>query len=142
MASFIRSYKVRFEDCDPAGIVFYPSYILMLHRLFEDWCAEGLGVSLGDMRQKHYGLPIINLAVKFKKASLLEETLSWSLTVRKLGKKALTLGVSVRCGDEERLAIELVIVCVDLIENGIASRKIPADILAKMEAFWVDRTII
>lgn len=140
MPSFVRRYKVRFEDCDPAGIVFYPSYILMLHRLFEDWCAEGLNLSLGNMHQMHnIGFPIVNLLVKFKKASRLEETLSWHLEVRKLGTKSLTLGVSVSCQDEERLEIELTVVCVDLIESGVASRQIPADIRARMEDFLVER---
>lgn len=137
MTSFVRPYKVRFEDCDPAGIVFYPSYILMLHRLFEDWCAEGLGISLGDMHQKHkIGFPIVNLTVKFRKASRLEEILSWSLEVRKLGNKSVTLGVSVNCQGEERLAVELIVVCVDLGESDIVSREMPTAIRVRMEGLY------
>jgi acyl-CoA thioesterase FadM len=33
MTRFSREYKVRFEDCDLAGIVFFPHYFLMLNRL-------------------------------------------------------------------------------------------------------------
>ena len=47
MARFIRTGKVRFEDCDSAGILFYPNYFLMLNRLIEDWFADALGVPWG-----------------------------------------------------------------------------------------------
>ena len=29
---------VRFGDCDPAGIVYYPRYMEMFNSLVEDWC--------------------------------------------------------------------------------------------------------
>lgn len=139
MARFVRPYKVRFEDCDSAGIVFYPKYILMLHRLFEDWCAEALGVSLGKMHHgRKIGFPIVNLQVDFKKASRLEEVLEWSLEIRKLGVKSLTVGISANCAGEERLAGEITVVSVNLVADGVASREIPADIRAGMEAFCTE----
>ena len=36
---------VRFADCDPAGIVFYPRYMEMFNALVEDWFREGLKLS-------------------------------------------------------------------------------------------------
>ena len=137
MPCFSRSYKVRFEDCDPAGIVFYPNYILMLHRFFEDWCGEGLGFSLAALHgQHHLGFPVVKLNVLFKKPSRLEDVLEWSLQVRKLGSKSLTLGVGVACGGEERLAIEKTVVCVDLHGGDVISRAIPADIRAAVSEFF------
>jgi 4-hydroxybenzoyl-CoA thioesterase len=84
------------------------------------------------------GFPIVNLQVTFKKACRLEDTLSWSLEVRKLGNTSLTLGVGVSCQGEERLAAELVVVCVDLIESGVTARDIPADIRLRMADFLVE----
>ncbi|MFZ4481727.1 MAG: acyl-CoA thioesterase [Rhodoferax sp.] len=34
---FVCEYRVRFSDCDPAGIVFYPNYLVMLNGVVEDW---------------------------------------------------------------------------------------------------------
>ena len=34
---FERERLVRFSDCDPAGIVFYPQYFVMFNGLVEDW---------------------------------------------------------------------------------------------------------
>lgn len=139
MASFVRSCKVRFEDCDSAGIVFYPNYFLMLNRLIEDWFADALGVPWGIMHhERKLGVPTVSMQVAFKKASRLDEVLEWSLEVRKLGTRSLTLGVSASCKGEERITIETVLVSVNLVADGVSSREIPADIRAGMESYLLD----
>ena len=40
--SFTTTRKVRFEHCDPAGIVFYPRYFEMINGTVEDWFEEDL----------------------------------------------------------------------------------------------------
>ena len=136
MARFTRSYKVRFEDCDSAGIVFFPNYYLMLNRLIEDWFAEALHVSLGTLHhQRKTGVPLVEIHTVFRKPSLLEEVLEWSLEVRKLGSRSLTLGVNVSCGGEERIEIETTLVAANLVSGGVASREIPPDIRAGMEEY-------
>jgi 4-hydroxybenzoyl-CoA thioesterase len=56
---FRRPRLIRFSDCDPAGIVFYPQYFVMLNGLVEDWVNEGLGLSYhGLVAQRRIGLPI------------------------------------------------------------------------------------
>jgi 4-hydroxybenzoyl-CoA thioesterase len=47
---FRRPRLIRFSDCDPAGIVFYPQYFVMLNGLVEDWVNEGLGAQLSRAR--------------------------------------------------------------------------------------------
>ena len=32
---------IRFQHCDPAGIVFYPQYFVLFHELIEDWFNDG-----------------------------------------------------------------------------------------------------
>lgn len=140
MSCFNRPYKIRFEDCDPAGIVFYPRYILMLHRFFEDWCDEGLGYSIGSMNvDRKIGFPVVNLQVRFLKASRLEEVLDWSLTVTEISSKALTLTINATCNGENRLSTKSTIVAVDLDVNSIISRKIPADIRDQMSKFLIEK---
>ena len=139
MARFIRTSKVRFEDCDIAGSVFYPNYFLMLNRLIEDWFSEALGLPWGTMHhERKLGVPTVSIQVAFKKASRIDEVLEWSLEVRRLGTKSFTLGVSACCQGEERVAIETVLVSVNLVPDGVSSREIPADIRAGMEVYLVD----
>lgn len=44
-SSFESTKLVRFQHCDPAGIVFYPQYFVLFHELIEDWFNEGLRVN-------------------------------------------------------------------------------------------------
>ena len=53
---------IRFHHCDPAGIVFYPQYFVLINELTEDWFAQGLGIDFarlhGEMRR---GVPVRRL---------------------------------------------------------------------------------
>lgn len=116
--------------------LFFSNYFLMFNRLFEDWFAEALGIPLSKLHQEwKMGIPFVNTQVAFKKASRIDDILGWGLAVRTLGTKSLTLDVSACCDGEERIVIEATLVSVDLIDDGVASREIPACIRAAMEAF-------
>lgn len=139
MPRFIRISKVRFEDCDSAGIVFYPNYFRMLNRLTEDWFSDALGVPFGIMhRERELGFPTVDVQVAFKKPSRLDEMLEWSLEVLTLGSRSLTIGVRACCQGEERVAIKMTMVSVNLVLDGISSRIIPADLRSGMENFLID----
>ena len=56
---FSRSHRIRFSECDPAGIVFYPQYFVMFNDLLEAWVDQllpevGFAGYIGTLRQ---GLP-------------------------------------------------------------------------------------
>lgn len=139
MARFVKFSKVRFEDCDLAGIVFYPQYILMLSRLIEDWFSEALDLPWGKMHhERKLGFPTVNMQVDFKKPSRLDELLEWSLEVRSLGARSVKLGIRACHEGELRVAIGITIVSVDLVAGGIATRSIPADVRSGMEAYLID----
>ena len=42
--SFSAERTVRFSDCDPASIVFFPQYLVMLNGVVEEWFDRGLGI--------------------------------------------------------------------------------------------------
>ena len=46
---FERPLRIRFGHCDPAGIVYFPQYLVMLNGLLEDWFTDGLGVSYAEL---------------------------------------------------------------------------------------------
>ncbi|SDO98621.1 acyl-CoA thioesterase [Desulforhopalus singaporensis] len=136
MSMFTHHRKVRFEDCDPAGIVFYPNYILMLHRHFEDWFADGLGISLGTMNlDRKIGFPIKNLNVDFQRPSRLEDVLEWKLQVISTGTSSITLGVEAECIGETRITVKLTVVAVNLSKNPIVPCSIPEDIREQILKF-------
>ena len=88
--SFKTEVLVRFADCDPAGIVFYPRILEMFNNLVEDWFRVGLSFSFEDIVVKSgWGLPTVHLEVDFLAPSLLGEVLDAKLFVRKVGRSSI-----------------------------------------------------
>ena len=136
MPAFVRSYPVRFEDCDGAGIVFYPRLVLLVNRVIEDWFADGLGVDFRELHEaRRLAIPTVDLHLRFLAASRLGERLDVALTVKRLGSRSFTLGIEARCGDEVRFTADSVLVCADQVEAGVKSRTLPDDLRAGMEGF-------
>ena len=116
-AEFRRPRLIRFSDCDPAGIVFYPQYFVMLNGLVEDWVNEGLGLSYhGLVAQRRIGLPTVKLEVDFRAVSRMGDHVMLGLTVERLGSRSMTLAV--RCfgaeSGEVRMQMTQVIVTTSL----------------------------
>ncbi|SEJ21845.1 4-hydroxybenzoyl-CoA thioesterase [Variovorax sp. OK605] len=114
---FRRPRLIRFSDCDPAGIVFYPQYFVMLNGLIEDWVNEGLGLSYhGLVAQRRIGLPTVKLDVDFRAVSRMGDPVMLGLSVQRLGSRSMTLAV--RCfsaeGGEVRMQMTQVIVTTSL----------------------------
>ena len=120
--SFTTERAVRFSDCDPAGIVFFPQYLVMLNDVVEEWFDRGLGIPYaGLIGARRVGLPTVRLEVDFTAVSRHGDALIWQLAVERLGRSSLTLAVQVRApvngGDELRLKARQVLVCTSLLTH-------------------------
>ncbi|HKR95795.1 MAG TPA: acyl-CoA thioesterase, partial [Candidatus Angelobacter sp.] len=100
--SFTTEVLVRFADCDPAGIVFYPRLLEMFNNLVEDWCSDGLKFSFDDIViQRGWGLPTVRLEADFVAPCRMGEVLTAKLFVRKIGRSSLHADI-VLCGPDQR----------------------------------------
>lgn len=132
---FATQVCVRFGDCDPAGIVFYPRYFEMVNNLVEDWCAQGLGMSFREMHlERGLGLPTVQIDTSFVTPSELGEVLQAELRVRKLGGASVALAVRLAGPNgEDRVRASLVLVMMHLKERRAV--RIPDALRARMTAF-------
>lgn len=113
--SFQTEVLVRFADCDPAGIVFYPRFLEMFNNLVEDWCSAGLKFSFDDIVIKSgWGLPTVHLEADFIAPSRLGEVLTAKLFVRSLGTSSIKADILL-CGADatERVRGKVVLVLMD-----------------------------
>jgi 4-hydroxybenzoyl-CoA thioesterase len=129
-AVFRRQRVIRFSDCDPAGIVFYPQYFVMFNGLVEDWFGEALGIPYYPLvRERRIGLPTVRLEVDFSAVSRMGDAVVLSLAVERLGTRSLSLAL--RCESREgqlRMAARQVLVTTSLDTHRAVD--IPADIRA------------
>ena len=128
MSAFQQPRRIRFSDCDPAGIVFYPQYFVMFNGLLEDWVDGPLGIGFADLvSRRRIGLPTVRLEADFRAVSRFGDDVVLSLQVERLGGKSLTLAL--RCeaaAGELRMAMRQVVVATSLETH--AAIAVPGDL--------------
>jgi 4-hydroxybenzoyl-CoA thioesterase len=132
--NFEREETVRFGHCDPAGIVFYPQYFVMLNTLVEDWFDRGLKIPYAQLvLQRRLGLPTVRLEVQFTAVSRLGDLLRQVLRVTHLGRTSMHLESAFYGGDELRLRVKHVLVCTSLEDH--RPRPLPDDVRQAVPAY-------
>lgn len=113
---FAVQVPIRFAHCDPAGIIFFPQYLVLFNGLVEDWFDQALRVSYAHMLQtEKVGLPIVHLECDFRAITRMGERVNMGLSIRKLGNRSLTLALDCTGPDGQlRVAAQKVLVFTSL----------------------------
>ena len=127
---FKRERLIRFSDCDPAGIVFYPQYFVMFNGLVEDWVNDALGIGYATLvAERRIGLPTVRLEVDFQAVSRLGDRVTLALQVERLGGRSLTLALRCIGADSSaRMRMRQVLVTTSLDSHRAVD--IPSDLRA------------
>ncbi|ALD90988.1 thioesterase superfamily protein [Cupriavidus gilardii CR3] len=137
--SFRNTVRVRFKDCDAAGIVFFPRYFEMLNDLVEDWFREALDWPFERMHgADRAGVPTADLQCRFVAPSRMGEVLTRELAVTRLGSSSCTLRVRFLGAQHDgradlRVEFSQRLVCVDTAR--MAPRPFPAPVREAMARF-------
>lgn len=117
---FSRPHRIRFSECDPAGIVFYPQYFVMFNDLLEAWVDQllpevGFAGYIGTLRQ---GMPTVRLEADFRAISRMGDAVTLSLALERLGEKSLTLALACTGADGDlRMQVRQVLVTTSLVTH-------------------------
>lgn len=134
--TFTLIHPVRFADCDPAGIVFFPRFLEMVNDLTEDWFERGLQMPFSEFHlERGYGVPVVNTKVDFLKACRLGERLSLELGIESLGGSSVVLAIRGSVDGEERLRLRHKVVIVSLEARRAVA--IPKELRERMERFLI-----
>jgi len=108
---FTLQQKVRFQHCDPAGIVFYPRYFEMVTAMVEEWFAQRLGVPFETLHGPlGAAVPTVSMTVEFNAPSRLGDVLEFRLRPARIGRSSVGLSIAAYCGAEKRLSMESTLV--------------------------------
>jgi 4-hydroxybenzoyl-CoA thioesterase len=88
--TFAAVRPLRFGDCDPSGIAYFPSYLNILVGVVEDFFAE---VKWPWTRMDAAGIatPTVKLDLEFVKSGFHGDLLEFALAVRRVGRSSLDL---------------------------------------------------
>lgn len=138
--SFVLSIPIRFGQCDPAGILYYPRYFDLFHQTMEAWFDEVLGLPYAVFLDAHkLGVPSVHAQATYKAPTTYGETVQVALEVHRIGRTSIVFGYTVRGPDGEvRCEGEVVTVIMDLDPARETFRRavpVPDDLRARIEAF-------
>ena len=86
--NFTTQKLVRFHHCDPAGIVFYPQFYVLLHEVQEDFLAH-IGHPEHEMIAAGYGVPIVDMKTEFLGMCRHGDLLTITLSLTRIGGASL-----------------------------------------------------
>ena len=86
--NFTTQKRVRFHHCDPAGIVFYPQFYVLLHEVQEDFLAH-IGHPEHEMIASGYGVPIVDMKTEFLGMCRHGDVLDITLSLTRIGGASL-----------------------------------------------------
>jgi len=98
---FSVDYLVRFQHCDPAGIVFYPRYYEMFHQVIEDWFANALNKSHPELINNDIGIPLVHAKCDFLSSSHIGDIVTFNLILKEIGRSSFTIQISGKVGKTE-----------------------------------------
>ncbi|WP_316153724.1 thioesterase family protein [Cupriavidus sp. BIC8F] len=134
---------IRFHHCDPAGIVFYPQYLVMLHALIERWFDDGLNEPYARLiSTRRLGIPVVRLDCEFFSPSQLGDEVTLSLSVERLGHSSIDLHLEVRGTDGDGAEHTRVRVRQTVVLMSLETRRavpLPPSLRARMASQPIDR---
>ena len=134
MGVFTTDIRIRFADCDPGGIAFYPRLVEKLQQTIERWFESAIGFDFNQIHMiNDWGMPIVHLDCEFLNPTRLSETLTFTLWLEKIGRTSYIVRQEVTCGDEIRAKARMVLVMRSF--NKADKIEIPPEFRAKMQDY-------
>jgi acyl-CoA thioesterase FadM len=104
MLTWETTVSVRFEDADPAGVVFYPRAIALAHGVVEDMIRQSALGWAGWFASAAQAAPLRRAEAEFSQPMRPGESFTARAVVEKLGETSVTFGVGFYASDGARAA--------------------------------------
>jgi 4-hydroxybenzoyl-CoA thioesterase len=133
MATFSVNRVMRFGDCDPAGIAYFPRYFDMMNGVVEEWWSF-LGHPWQILfNQRRIGVPTVHLEADFRAIAQFADPLTFTLAITGLGSRSVDLAHKVNRGETTLWTAAQVLVATSLETH--KSIPWPEDIRAALQSF-------
>lgn len=101
---FSTRISVRFGDCDPAGLVYYPMLFHYCHAAMEEFFAARCGVSYPQlMAERRVGFPTVNVRAEFRAPFVYGDEALVEVWVSLVGRTSVTFEYRLRRAADQTL---------------------------------------
>jgi 4-hydroxybenzoyl-CoA thioesterase len=95
--AFTSVQKIRFDDVDGAGIVYYPQFFHLCHAAFEDFFDTAAPISYPELiSRRRLGFPTVALESQFHAPLEYGDVAVIELSVERIGRSSVTFGYRIR----------------------------------------------
>ena len=129
-----RTLRIEWGQCDPAGIVFYPQYLMMFDSS-TGWLFERTGLTPSAMRRKFQivGMPIVEVGARFVKPCRFDDEIAIESEVSEWGRSSFTVRHRILKDDELALdGFEKRVWAARDPNGAIKAQKVPEQIIASL----------
>jgi acyl-CoA thioester hydrolase len=128
---FTWTVRVYYEDTDAGGIVYYANYLKFFERARTEWL-RSLGIDQGNLLDQHgVAFVVRSASVEYISAARLDDALTLTLRVEKLGRASIQFAQEARRGDTLLSSASVKVGCVD--KSAMRPRSLPDFVAAKMQ---------
>jgi YbgC/YbaW family acyl-CoA thioester hydrolase len=94
---FSTRIRVRFGDCDPAGLVYYPVIFHYCHVAMEEFFAERCGIAYHKvLADERIGFPTVNTQAEFFVPLTYGDEAEIEITIARVGQTSVTFEYNIR----------------------------------------------
>jgi acyl-CoA thioester hydrolase len=109
--TFAHPLRVRYNECDPQGIVFNANYLLYFDVVFTEFWRAALG-PWQELKDAGVDLVVANANIDFRASARFDDELTLGVRIERLGITSITTEFDVMRDGELLVAGRLVHVCV------------------------------
>ena len=125
---------VRFGDCDPAGLVYYPALFHYCHAAMEEFFAARCGVSYARlMSDGRVGFPTVNVRAEFYEPFVYGDVASVEVWVSSVGRTSATFEYRLRRAADQKLCATATHVLVSMSLDERRAVPVPEDLRRAFE---------
>ena len=119
MPAFLQHKRIRFQHCDPAGLVFYPKIFELASEVIEDWFLDWSGYTAYEFHKvEHRSLPTVKTTCEFFDQVRVSDELDFALAVGEVGRSSIQLTVSAARAGNPCFRVSSTLVQVGLDDAG------------------------
>ena len=112
---FFARITVRFGDCDPAGLVYYPALFHYCHAAMEEFFGARCGVEYARLVSvERLGFPTVNARAEFFEPLVYGDTAEVEVWVSRVGRTSATFEYRLRRASDSRLCASATLVQVSM----------------------------
>jgi len=132
--AFTSIHKIRFDDVDGAGIVYYPKFFHLCHAAFEDFFDSAASISYPDLiRGRRLGFPTVAIDSSFTAPLTYGDTAVVELSVEKIGTTSVTFSYRIRRRRDGVACFAATVTTVLIDLDSQQPQTIPADLRTMLD---------